>query len=68
MVADVGAVANFPQDRNKRATIGDRSNLWMNGIVYYSFDSSISPQLESWLLEAMTEWQNETCLKFQMRD
>ena len=54
--------------RDKRAAIGDREGLWTNGIVYYSFSSSISPRLQHLLEEAMTEWQNATCLQFLPRD
>ena len=54
--------------RNERATIGDKEYLWANGIVHYSFDSSVSPRLQHLLQEAMTEWQNATCLEFQPRD
>ena len=32
------------------------------------FYSGISPRLQHLLLEAMTEWQNETCPQFQPQD
>ena len=55
-------------DRNERAAIGDRDDLWTNGAVYYSFDSSVCRILQRLLVEAMTKWQNKTCLQFQPRD
>ena len=54
--------------RDERAAIGDREDLWTNGTVYYSFSSNISPRLQHLLEEAMAEWQNATCLQFLPRD
>ena len=59
--------ADTYQQRNERAAIGDREDLWTNGTVFYSLDSSISPRLQHLLEEAMNEWQNATCLQFLPR-
>ena len=68
LTVDTKAAAAQPLHRQQRAAIGDRNDLWTNGVIYYSFDSSISPRLQGLIQEAMTEWQDETCLLFLPRD
>ena len=54
--------------RQSRAAIANRNDLWTNGIIHYSFDDNISPRLRGLLEEAMTEWQDATCLLFVLRN
>ncbi len=41
--------------------------LWDNGIVYYDFDSTITQKLKDIIHGAMNEYEQHTCLKFELR-
>ena len=67
-IVNAKAAVDKPLHRQQRAAIGDRDDLWPNGVIHYAFDSSVSPRLQGLIQEAMTEWQDETCLLFLPRD
>lgn len=46
-----------------RSVIGNRDGLWPDGIVSYSFDSSVSTRLQNVIKEAMNEWEVKTCIR-----
>ena len=53
--------------RHKRAATAGTSRLWAEGVVYYEFDHSISPDKLVVIKSAMTHWEANTCLRFQPR-
>ena len=67
-IVNAKATVDKPLHRQQRAAIGDRDDFWPNGVIHYAFDSSVSPRLQGLIQEAMTEWQDETCLLFLPRD
>ena len=71
MLVSIDLIASTNQqflNRNVRAAVGDGGNLWQNGTIYYTLDSSISPRLQGLIEEAMIQWKNVTCLQFLPRN
>lgn len=47
-----------------RAVIGNRHDRWFDGIVHYTFHSSVSARLQATVREAMNKWEDVTCVQF----
>lgn len=50
--------------RDERAAASDSSILWSNGIVYYTYDSSIPTSFGNTIRSAMDDYERKTCLRF----
>ena len=64
----IGVDAMEQLHRQQRAATSYTNDLWTNRRIYYSFDDSISPRLQGLIQDAMTEWQDATCLLFLPRN
>ena len=51
--------------RFSKAIRRDKDMLWPQGIIYYSFHSSINSITQNVILEAIHEIERQTCLQFQ---
>ena len=51
--------------RVTRAAMSDQIQKWENGIIYYTFDSSVSIHFRNILRDAMDEWEDNTCVIFK---
>ena len=55
------------QDRTTRAARRSRNFLWPNGIVYYTFHSSVTSTTRNTTIRAINTWTSGTCLRFLVR-
>ena len=53
---------------NKRAAIRSAYRLWRNATVPYQFSSRIQRDLRHRIREAMDHWEDQTCLRFTLRN
>ena len=53
--------------RDERGATSVSSKLWPNGIVYYTFDSSLPANLTRTIRNAMKDYERKTCLRFVKR-
>lgn len=66
-IRDAGDVDGEQMIRRKRNAARDRKRLWVKRVVPYQYASDFPDSYKPTVQEAITEYENRTCLKFVQR-